>query len=77
MTCYFKNSRMKELFEDIGVVVTKENKKEIDSRIHDYLSVDFPNCAASWKQVRRRLKDDAEGFKSRLKDVLAAYRVNA
>ena len=68
---------MKELFEDIGVVVTKENKKEIDSRIHDYLSVDFPNCAASWKQVRRRLKDDAEGFKSRLKDVLAAYRVNA
>ena len=73
MTCYFKNSRMKELFEAIGVVVTKENKKEIDSRIHDYLSVDYPNCAASWKQVRRRLKDDPEGFKDRLKDVLAIY----
>jgi hypothetical protein len=65
---------MKELFEDIGIIVTKENMKEIDSRIHDYLSVDYPNCAASWKQVRRRLKEDPEGFKARLGEVLVAYR---
>ncbi len=64
---------MKELFADIGIVVTKENQKEIDSRIHDYLSVDYPNCAASWKQVRRRLKDDEEGFKQRLSEVLASF----
>ena len=64
---------MKELFDDIGVVVTKENKKEIDSRIHDYLSVDYPNCAASWKQVRRRLKDDGNGFKQRLSEILESF----
>ncbi|MFW9848369.1 MAG: hypothetical protein ACFFF4_04470 [Candidatus Thorarchaeota archaeon] len=74
MTCYFKNSRMKELFEDIGIEITKENQKEIDNRIHDYLSVDYPNCAAAWKQVRRRLKTDPEGFKQRLAEVLAQYR---
>jgi hypothetical protein len=65
---------MKELFEALGIVITKENQKEIDSRIHDYLSVDYPNCAASWKQVRRRLKDDPEGFKNRLGEVLLVYR---
>jgi len=70
MTCYFKNSRMKELFEDIGIEITKENQAKIDEVIHDMLSVDYPNCAAAWKMVRKKLKMDGPGFKERLRITL-------
>ncbi len=71
MTCYFKNSRMKELFSDIGIEVTKENRSKVDEVIHDMLSVDYPNCAAVWKMVRKKLKVDSQGFKERLKTALS------
>ncbi len=70
MTCYFKNSRMKELFFDMGIEVTKENQAKVDEVIHDMLSVDYPNCAAAWKMVREKLKFDGPGFKERLKEAL-------
>ncbi len=65
---------MIELFDDIGVEVTKENKRAIDEIIHEMLSVDYKNCAATWKLVRKRLEEDSEGFKTRLKDALSTFR---
>ena len=73
MTCYFKNSRMIELFNELGVTVTKENRDDLNEALHDYLSVDYKNCAATWKMVRKRLKEDGEGFKERLKNVLSRF----
>jgi len=73
MTCYFKNSRMKELFAELGIIVTKENQDAINEALHDYLSVDYKNCAATWKMIRKRLKEDGKGFKQRLGGILAAY----
>lgn len=70
MTCYFKNSRMKELLRDIGVEATKENIKKVDELLHEMLSVDYPNCAATWKMLRKKLQIDAEGFKERLRVVV-------
>lgn len=70
MTCYFKNSRMKELLRDIGVEATKENIVKIDEILHEMLSVDYPNCAATWKMLRKKLKIDAEGFKERLRVIV-------
>jgi hypothetical protein len=70
MTCYFKNSRMKELLRDIEVEATKENIKKVDEILHELLSVDYPNCAATWKMVRKKLKYDAEGFTQRLRAVV-------
>jgi hypothetical protein len=70
MTCYFKNSRMKELLRDIEVEATKENIKKVDEILHELLSVDYPNCAATWKMVRKKLKYDAEGFTERLRAVV-------
>lgn len=70
MTCYFKNSRMKELLRDIGVEATKENIKKVDELLHEMLSVDYPNCAATWKMLRKKLQLDAEGFKERLQVVV-------
>ncbi|MFW9967543.1 MAG: hypothetical protein ACFFEA_10355, partial [Candidatus Thorarchaeota archaeon] len=62
---------MTDLFAELGVNVTKENMKEIDERLHEYLSVEYRNCAATWKIIRKRLKEDGEGFKQRLRGVLA------
>lgn len=73
MTCYFRNSRMTELFEELGIDVTKENRKPIDEALHDYLSVEYKNCAATWKMIRKRLEEDGEGFKERLRAVLSAF----
>ncbi|MHA1956890.1 MAG: hypothetical protein ACW968_08170 [Candidatus Thorarchaeota archaeon] len=74
MTCYFRNSRMIELFDEIGVKVTKENRDAIDEILHDMLSVDYKNCAATWKLVRKRLKEDGPGFRNRVQNALSAYR---
>jgi HEPN domain-containing protein len=71
MTHYFKNSRMTELFTELGIEITKENRDCIDELIHDMLSVDYPNSAAAWKMIRAKLSsDDAEGFKQRLKETI-------
>ncbi|MFW9793504.1 MAG: hypothetical protein ACFFEE_04320 [Candidatus Thorarchaeota archaeon] len=58
---------MKELFADIDIEVTSENRAKVDKVIHDMLSVDYPNCAAAWKMVRKKLEIDGPGFKERLK----------
>ena len=71
MPKYFKNSRMIDLFSELGIEVTKENQDKIDEVIHDMLSVDYPNGAAAWKMVRKKLDgEDPEGFKLRLKTAL-------
>ena len=72
MTCYFKNSRAKELLSDIEVEPTKENIKKVDEILHEMLSVDYPNCAATWKMLRKKLQYDAKGFKERLKAMVHA-----
>ncbi|MBY8998872.1 MAG: hypothetical protein KGD60_14180 [Candidatus Thorarchaeota archaeon] len=61
---------MKELLRDIGVEATKENIKMIDEILHEMLSVDYPNCAATWKMLRKKLQIDDEGFKERLNDLV-------
>jgi hypothetical protein len=73
MTCYFRNSRMKELFDELGITVTKENRDDINEVLHDYLSVEYKNCAATWKMIRKRLQEDGEGFKKRLGTVLSEF----
>ena len=72
MTYYFKNSRMKELLVEIEVEPTKENIEVVDKVLHEMLSVDYPNCAATWKMLRKKLKYDAKGFTERLKDTVRA-----
>jgi len=61
---------MKELLIDINIEATKENIKKVDEILHEMLSVDYPNCAATWKMLRKKLKYDADGFKERLKVIV-------
>ena len=56
MSCYFRH--MKEILEEAGVEVTKENKKEIDRIIHGIVDVEYKNCSPAWKAVKEHIKGD-------------------
>ncbi|MDH5770332.1 MAG: hypothetical protein OEZ25_03485 [Candidatus Bathyarchaeota archaeon] len=66
MTCYFRHLR--EVFVKAGIEVTSENKKEIDRVIHGMLGVEYKNCPAAWREVKKRITEDEEGFIAELKE---------
>lgn len=68
MTCYFRH--LKAVFEKAGVDVTKENKREIDRVIHGIVGVEYKNCSATWKEVKKRLAENEEVFIITLKQAL-------
>ena len=58
---------MKEVFEEVCVEVTKENKKDLDKVIHGILGVEYKNCPATWKAVKAHLAEDRASFVQQLK----------
>jgi hypothetical protein len=66
VTCYFRH--LQHVFKKAGIEVTNENKREIDRIIHGIVGVDYKNCSAAWKEVKKKIAEDEEGFVSRLKD---------
>ena len=64
MTCYFRH--LKEFFAETGITITKENKKEIDRIIHNIVGVEYKNCSATWKEVKKRIANNKEDFVSEL-----------
>ncbi len=71
MTCYFRH--MKGIFTEICVDVTPENKKDIDRALHKLLGVEYKNCSASWKHIKKRLADDESGFMKSLDGALGKF----
>lgn len=69
MTCYFRH--LNEIFEKAGIQITKENKKDVDRAIHSIVGIEYKNCSATWKEVKKKIAEDKEGFVSRLKTELA------
>jgi len=61
---------LKAVFEKAGVDVTEANKREIDRVIHGIVGVDYKNCSATWKEVKKRLAEDEDGFITALKQAL-------
>lgn len=65
MTCYFRH--LQEVFAKAGIEVTKVNRKELDMIIHKIMLIEYKNCPATWKEVKKRLSEDEAGFVSKLK----------
>ena len=49
---------MKDVLEESGIEVTKENKKDIDKIIHGMVDVEYKNCPPTWKAVKEHIKGD-------------------
>ena len=69
MTCYFRH--MKLVFEQIGIEVTPENKREIDRKIHEFVGIDYKNCSATWKAIKALKGADEEKFLADLDKAIA------
>lgn len=61
---------MKDIFNKAGVEVTKENRKDIDRKIHSIVGVEYKNCSATWREVKKRIAEDEEAFITMLKEAL-------
>ena len=68
MTCYFRH--LKNVFNEAGIKVSEDNRRDIDQAIHGIMGVDYKNCSATWKKVKEKLTDDKDGFISDLKQAL-------
>jgi hypothetical protein len=53
---------MKQTFLELGVEVTPENKRDIDKQIHKLVGVEYKNCSATWKEIKKRRVEDESGF---------------
>ena len=67
MTCYFRH--LNEIFQEAGLTITKENKKDIDRAIHGIVGIEYKNCPATWKEVKKKLAEDKENFVNALKNL--------
>jgi len=70
MTCYFRH--IQDVFKKAGIEVSTENKREIDRVIHGIVGVEYKNCPATWREVKKRIAEDEECFVSELKKALTA-----
>ena len=68
MTCYFRH--LEAVFEKAGTKVTKDNKREIDKVFHSIVGIEYKNCSATWKEVKKRLGEDEKSFISTLREAL-------
>jgi hypothetical protein len=65
VTCYFRH--LKAVFEKAGVDVTEAKKRELDRVIHGIVGVESKNCSVTWKEVKKRLAEDEDGFVTALR----------
>lgn len=61
MSCYFRH--MKDVLDEAGIEITKENKKDVDRIIHGLVDVGYKNCPPTWKGVKEHIKGDDKARK--------------
>lgn len=57
MTCFVGHLKKKGYFDEIGVVVTKENAKSIEEEIARTVHRSGEHCPAIWKETKAWLED--------------------
>jgi len=66
MTCYFRH--LQPIFKKAGIEVTSENKRDVDKLVHSIVNIEYKNCPAAWREVKKRIAKDEEGFVFKLKE---------
>jgi hypothetical protein len=65
VTCYFRH--LQRVFSKAGIVVTDENKRELDMTIHSLAGKPHKDCPRVWRELKKRLAADEDGFVLALK----------
>ena len=58
MSCYFRH--LKEIFDEAGIEVTPNNRKQADQAIHEILAVTYKDCPQAWKKFKLRIIGDEQ-----------------
>ncbi len=68
MSCYLRH--LKPVLDSAGIEVTPENSKRVDEAIHGIARIRYKDCSRTWKEVKKRIESDQEGFIKELKERL-------
>jgi len=52
MTCFIDHMKKKGYFEPLGILVTKENSKDIEEEIARTVGLQGEHCPAIWKETK-------------------------
>ena len=44
---------------EAGIMVTSQNKKQVDEAIHQMMKVNYKDCPATWKALKQQLGSEA------------------
>ena len=70
MSCYLHN--MKDIFREAGIEVTSNNRKQIDSAIHQIVDTTYKDCPGTWKEVKKKLASNEAEKREFIKKLKAA-----
>jgi len=56
VSCYLRH--IKDVLDEVGIVVTPANRKQIDQAVHQAVGVAYKDCPATWNRVKEELKDE-------------------
>jgi ATP-dependent Zn protease len=71
VTCYFRH--LQSVFKKAEIEVTEENKRDIDKIVHRIVHVEYKNCSATWKKVKKLIAEDEDNFVAKLKEQWAKH----
>jgi len=57
MTCFVGHLKKKGYFDELGIVVTKENAKKIEQEIARTVGLKGEHCPAVWRETKVWLAD--------------------
>jgi len=43
---------MNDIFKELDIEITNENKKEIDKILHKIVETEYKNCSDAWKKIK-------------------------
>jgi hypothetical protein len=65
---------MKDVLDEAGVVLTKENRHDVDRMIHDLVDVAYKDCTPTWREVKGRIQEDPAERQAFVDALRRAYR---
>ena len=58
MSCYLRH--IQDILDEAGIVLTKENRKQIDEAVHQAVGVAYKNCPVTWKTIKEDINNEHE-----------------
>ena len=70
MSCYFRH--IKDVLEEAKIVVTPENKKQIDKAIHNIIGTTYKDCPTTWNEIKNNFLNDQQKRKELIRKLQTA-----